>query len=544
MDGRSVQGIFVGTFLIGLREGLEATLIVSIVGAFLTRNGKSVRPMFIGVGLAVAISIAVGVGLEVVSASLPQREQEMLETVIGAIAVVFVTTMIIWMNRNAFRMKGELEREATQAINSGGALALAGMAFLAVLKEGFETAVFLLAAAQATQGSRWSALLGGVAGIAVAIVIGVGLYVGSLKLNLGRFFRITGVFLVLIAAGLVMSSLRTAHEAGWITIGQQRVFDLSSWMPTKSVVGALITGMFGVPTDPRLIEVLGWLLYAVPVLIVFLWPARLALGHAAKRRLVFYVAAGLAATAVAMAVFVPAGDIGSPEPSRTAITADGHDVTATLAPDGASRVLTITPTGGADRQIRLDAAGQQTIDGIDVTAWQVKVPADPGLATTPIDLGQLAQLTGGRLPVGLGTARTRGPFDAQWSASTVYTVLVHGEGVVAAEGVSSRVAVLSGGGLTAPKTVSVGGLGSDWATATSDDQAIAAQIAQSAQNRTERTLWTLWLPLVLAIAAAFVLLAAARSNRRTSTKERDQRQHAPNAGKSGESPTRDEVTVS
>jgi high-affinity iron transporter len=544
MDGRSVQGIFVGTFLIGLREGLEATLIVSIVGAFLTRNGKSVRPMFIGVGLAVAISIAVGVGLEVVSASLPQREQEMLETVIGAIAVVFVTTMIIWMNRNAFRMKGELEREATQAINSGGALALAGMAFLAVLKEGFETAVFLLAAAQATQGSRWSALLGGVAGIAVAIVIGVGLYVGSLKLNLGRFFRITGVFLVLIAAGLVMSSLRTAHEAGWITIGQQRVFDLSSWMPTKSVVSALITGMFGVPTDPRLIEVLGWLLYAVPVLIVFLWPARLAPGHAAKRRLVFYVAAGLAATAVAMAVFVPAGDTGSPGPSRTAITADGHDVTATLAPDGASRVLTITPTGGADRQIRLDAAGQQTIDGIDVTAWQVKVPADPGLATTPIDLGQLAQLTGGRLPVGLGTARTRGPFDAQWSASTVYTVLVRGEGVVAAEGVSSRVAVLSGGGLTAPKTVSVGGLGSDWATATSDDQAIAAQIAQSAQNRTERTLWTLWLPLVLAIAAVFVLLAAARSSRRTSTKEREQRQHAPNAGKSGESPSRDEVTVS
>ncbi|HEY6574912.1 MAG TPA: FTR1 family protein, partial [Mycobacterium sp.] len=114
-----MQGIFVGTFLIGLREGLEATLIVSIVGAFLKRNDKPVRPMLIGVGLAVVISIVVGVGLEIVSASLPQRQQEMLETVIGAIAVVFVTTMIIWMNRNAFRMKGELEREAAQAINSG-----------------------------------------------------------------------------------------------------------------------------------------------------------------------------------------------------------------------------------------------------------------------------------------------------------------------------------------------------------------------------------------------------------------------------------------
>ena len=174
-----MQGIFVGTFLIGLREGLEATLIVSIVGAFLKRNDKPVRPMFVGVGLAVVISIAVGVGLEIVSASLPQRQQEMLETVIGAIAVVFVTTMIIWMNRNAFRMKGELEREAAQAINSGGTLALAVMAFLAVLKEGFETAVFLLAAAQATHGSRWFAVLGGVAGIAAAIVIGAGLYFGE-----------------------------------------------------------------------------------------------------------------------------------------------------------------------------------------------------------------------------------------------------------------------------------------------------------------------------------------------------------------------------
>src|ERR1700755_2536007 len=147
---QGVFGVFLGTFLIGLREGLEATLIVSIVAAFLRRNGRSVRPMLAGVVLAVAISIGVGVALNLLSETLPQRQQEMLETVIGVIAVIFVTTMIIWMNRNAFRMKGELEREAQQAINAGGSLALAVMAFLAVLKEGFETAVFLLAAAQAT----------------------------------------------------------------------------------------------------------------------------------------------------------------------------------------------------------------------------------------------------------------------------------------------------------------------------------------------------------------------------------------------------------
>src|ERR1700739_344253 len=290
---QGVYGVFIGTFLIGLREGLEATLIVSIVGAFLKRNGQSTRPMFAGVALAVLISVAVGVGLDLLSATLPQAQQEMMETVINAIAVVFVTSMIIWMNRNAPRLKGELEREARQALNRGGALALVSMAFLAVLKEAFETSVSLLAAAETSHVNRWFAVLGGAAGIAVSIALGVGLYFGGVKLNLGRFFRVTGVFLVLIAAGLVMGALRTAHEAGWVAIGQRQVFDFSAWMPSQSILGALITGMFGLPDDPRLVEVLGWLLYSVPVLVVFLWPARLAGAPRTRARL-------LAATAMVL----------------------------------------------------------------------------------------------------------------------------------------------------------------------------------------------------------------------------------------------------
>jgi high-affinity iron transporter len=536
-----VQGIFVGTFLIGLREGLEATLIVGIVGAFLTRNGKSVRPMFIGVAMAVGISIAVGVGLELLSASLPQRQQEMLETVIGAIAVVFVTTMIIWMNRNAFRMKGELEREAAQAVNDGGALALAAMAFLAVLKEGFETAVFLLAAAQASQGNRWFAVLGGVAGLVTAIVIGAGIYVGSLKVNLGRFFRYTGAFLVFIAAGLVMSALRTAHEAGWITVGQQKAFDFSSWMPTSSFLGAIVTGMFGIPPDPRLVEVLGWLLYALPVLTVFLWPARLAPGPRVKRRLMVGIAGTLAATALAMAVLIPSSGGGTPGPTRSAATVDGSGVTTTLHADGATRMLTVAPADGVRRQIRLEAAGTQTVDGIDVDVWQARLPTDPGIATSPMALDRLAALAGGRLPVGLGNARTPGPFDAQWSASTVYTVLTHGDDVVAAEGVSTRVATLTGGGLTGQKTVSVGGLLTDWATDPGEDHAVTAAVARSAQDRIDRTLWTTWLPAVLATAAACVVLAAVRAHRRTSKNEREPRHHAH--GERGQSPTHGEIRV-
>ncbi|OPX12909.1 iron uptake transporter permease EfeU [Mycobacterium sp. AT1] len=529
-----MQGIFIGTFLIGLREGLEATLIVSVIGAFLTRNGKSVRPMAVGVGLAVVISVVVGAGLDVLSASLPQRQQEMLETVIGAIAVVFVTTMVIWMNRNAFRMKGQLEREAAQAINSGGVTALALMAFLAVLKEGFETAVFLLAAAQTAQGSRWFALFGGVAGIATAVAIGIGIYAGSLRLDLGRFFRVTGVFLVFIAAGLVMSSLRTAHEAGWVELGQRRVVDLSAVLGTKSVAGAVITGMFGIPPDPRLVEVLGWLLYAVPVLVVFLWPARWAPAPAAKRRLTFGVAAGLAVLAGAMAVLIPAGGGPAPGPTRTAMTAGGSTVTATVHADGSDRVLTVVDPAGPGQQVSLAPAGQQSVDGVDVDVWQARVPADPGVTTSPIGLAQLTSLTGGRVPVGLGTARTPGPFDATWSASTVYTALAHGDDVVSVERVSSRVATLRGGGLTGPKTVSVGGLTADWATNPDDDQAITATMAQSTRDRAERTLWTVWLPTVFAVAAVLAALAAARTTKKND--ERERRQH-------GESPTRDEIEV-
>jgi high-affinity iron transporter len=520
-----VQGIFFGTFLIGLREGLEATLIVSIVGAFLKRSGRSVRPMFVGVGVAVALSVAVGVGLDLLEETLPQVQQEMLETAIGVIAVVFVTTMIIWMNRNAGSLKSELEREAQDAINTGSSFALAAMAFLAVLKEGFETAVFLLAAAQTSQGSRVSAVLGATVGIGAAIAVGVAMYYGALKVNLGRFFRVTGVFLVLIAAGLVMSSLRTAHEAGWITVGQQQVFDFSSWMSTRSVLGALITGMFGIPPDPRLIEVVGWLFYAVPVLIVFQWPSRLARGPHARRRLLGWSAAALGVAAAALAVFVPVATP-LPGPTRSVTDGAGHALVLTLRPEGASRILTIAPiaTGAAPRDIRLDAAGQQSVDAVTVDVWQATIPADPVVSGTPVSLSQLSSLAGGRLPVGLSTARTPGPFDVGWSASTVYTVRAYGGAVVTADAVSSRVATLTGGGLAATKTVSVGGLGSDWATPTDQDRSVASHIAESAHGRSARMLWKAWLPAVLALGAAFLAFEAVRAGHRSS-EENEREQH-------------------
>jgi high-affinity iron transporter len=509
-------GIFLGTFLIGLREGMEATLIVSIVAAFLKRNGHPTRPMVAGVASAVLVSIAVGIGLELFSATLPQAEQEMLETVINVVAVVFVTSMIVWMNRNAARLKGELEREAQQALNRDGALALVAMAFLAVLKEGFETSVFLLAAAETSHGNRWFAVLGGAVGLGTSIVLGIGLYFGGLKLNLRRFFRVTGVFLVLIAAGLVVGALRTAHEAGWVTIGQRQVLDFSAWIPSRSVLGALLAGVFGIPTDPRLIEVLGWLLYALPVLVIFLWPARLAAAPRTRCRLLAGTSAALIIVAALPATVVPAGGPASGRRARTITDGTGHTAQVSLNTGPQGRTLVVMDGTANVRSIALVPAGDQTADGLPVQVWQASEPAGADGAPA-VTLDQLRSMAGGRLPVGLAVGRTPGPFVGQWATTTVYTVLAQGDSVVSAQATSNRTAILTGGGLTGAKTVSLGGLPTDWSTSGTEDHSTAVEIVASDRHRGERALWSLWLPLVIAgfaLACALSAIASVRGGRR------------------------------
>ncbi len=262
------------TYVIGLREGLEAALIVGIVAAFLRQNGRTdaLRLVWLGVALAVAICAAVAIGLEVWSASLPQAQQEGLETIIGIAAVVMVTYMILWMRRHARGMKRHLETAAASALARGTAMALVGMAVLAVFREGFETAVFLLAAFNAS-GNAVLAGLGAVLGVVTASVIGYGIYRGGVRLNLNRFFRLTGVVLVFVAAGLVATALHTAHEAGWLNFGQTQVADLTWIVAPGSVVAALLTGVLGIQPQPVVIEVVGYLLYLIPMLIVVLWPA-------------------------------------------------------------------------------------------------------------------------------------------------------------------------------------------------------------------------------------------------------------------------------
>jgi high-affinity iron transporter len=265
-------------FVIGLREGVEAALIVGIIGGFLAQQGRrdALRWMWAGVALAVVLCAGVAIVLNVIDENLPQRQQEAFEAIIGLVAVAFVTFMVVYMRRNARNLSGELRESAAAALAVGSAWGLVAMAFLAVMREGLETAMFLLAAFQSTAGvvSPVAAGLGALTGMLVAAVIGLLIYRGSVRLNLAKFFRITAVLLVLIAAGLVSSAIHHANEAALFTTGNAQAMDLS-WLVAASSdnpISALITGLFGVYPFPTVAEVVGWLLYAVPMLTFVLWP--------------------------------------------------------------------------------------------------------------------------------------------------------------------------------------------------------------------------------------------------------------------------------
>jgi high-affinity iron transporter len=263
------------TLVIGLREGVEASLIVGIIAAFLGKAGRrdALRQVWFGVGGAGVLCLAIGIGLVTLSRELPERAQEGLETVVGALALVMVTFMIVWMSRHARGMKKELEGAAANALASGSARALVVMAFLAVLREGFETSVFLVSVIQSST-STWLSAAGAVLGVLVAVGIGYGIYRGGVHLNLARFFKVTGLVLVLVAAGLAMTVMHTAHEAGWLDAGQGQAANLSWLVRPGTVLASLLTGVLGLQQKPTVVEAAAWLVYAVPMVMYVGWPRR------------------------------------------------------------------------------------------------------------------------------------------------------------------------------------------------------------------------------------------------------------------------------
>jgi len=387
------------TFVIGLREGLEASLIVGIVAAFLKQRGRAdlLRWVFAGVTAAVALCAGVGVALEIISQDLPQRQQEGLETVIGAVAVAMVTYMIVWMRRHSRDLKGQLEGAATSALAAGSGLALVAMAFLAVLREGLETVVFLLAAFNESNNAK-AAGSGASLGIVVSVALGYLIYRGGVRLNLSKFFRATGVVLVLVAGGLFVSAFHTAHEAGWLDFGQQSTFDLTWLVRPGSVQASLLTGMLGVQPRPVLIEVVAWLVYVVPVGAYVAMPPGTGPSRSTVLRAALAGGALAAAAAVALALTAP----GSAQ--RNPVTSGGGFSAQVVSLDATHAVVRAN-LGSGPEELTLIRTGPQRHADLDTVAYATTTT---GLAKPPttMTLDQVVALNGGRLPLGARTTST------------------------------------------------------------------------------------------------------------------------------------------
>ncbi|HYN97720.1 MAG TPA: iron uptake transporter permease EfeU [Pilimelia sp.] len=264
------------TFLIGLREGLEATLVVTILVAFLVRSGRRNRLPYVaaGVGVAVVLSVVFGALLTYTRTGLlaDYRHRELFEAVTSVAAVVFVTWMIFWMRRAARSLSGALRTGLDQAI-AVGPVAIVTFAFLAVAREGLETALLFFAAVQGATGDS-GPLIAILAGIVTAVVIGVLLYLSAVRINLTRFFTWTGALLVLVAAGILKYGVHDFQEAGVLPGINTIAFDITGVLDPNTWYAALLAGMFNITPRPTVLESLAWLAYAVPVLVLFLLPAR------------------------------------------------------------------------------------------------------------------------------------------------------------------------------------------------------------------------------------------------------------------------------
>jgi len=268
-------------FLILLREGLEAALVVGIVIGYLVKIGRrdALRWVWIGIVAALVVSVGLGVLVFVTIGDLPSAIQEPIEGLAAVFAVGVLTWMLFWMRRQGRALKGELEGQLDDALRAGSTAALVGLAFVAIVREGLETALFLLALfrSAAASGEFSPELpLAGLAGLAVAVLLGSAIVRGAIRLNLRRFFSLTGVVILLVAAGLVSSAIGSFVDAGWLPSGAPAI-NLAGLLPETSPLGSLLAGLLGYRAQPTALQLIGYFGYLVPVLGLFVGGDRLRL---------------------------------------------------------------------------------------------------------------------------------------------------------------------------------------------------------------------------------------------------------------------------
>ena len=257
------------TFFLMLREGLEAALIVGIIAAYLVKIGRrdALDKVAIGVAAAIGLSVAIGLVITLTIQKLPLVVQETLEGLAAVLAVGVLTWMLFWMRRQGRALKGDLEHDVDAALTRNSTTALVALAFIAVIREGVETVLFLIPILS-FQGTGVDVLLGGLIGLAVAVGVGLAIFVAGVRVNLRRFFTATGVVLIFVSAGLVAFAIAEFGEAGRIA-NTGTAFDLNAVLPDHGAVGSVLSGLFGYRSAPTPLELLGYVAYLVPVLFLF-----------------------------------------------------------------------------------------------------------------------------------------------------------------------------------------------------------------------------------------------------------------------------------
>lgn len=263
-------------YLIGLREGLEASLIVCILIAYLVKTDRrdALKPVWLGIAVAIVVALGFGAGLEFGSQEMTFKAQEALGGSLSIIAVGLVTWMVFWMRRTARHLKTELHGKLDAALQMGTA-ALVVTAFLAVGREGLETSLFVWTAVHATSNGTTEPVIGALLGLVTAVILGWLFYRGALRINLAKFFTWTGGMLVVVAAGVLAYGFHDLQEADFIGGLNTLAFDISSTIAPDGWLGTLLKGVFNFQPDPTVLQVVVWLVYLVPTLALFFAPAGL-----------------------------------------------------------------------------------------------------------------------------------------------------------------------------------------------------------------------------------------------------------------------------
>jgi high-affinity iron transporter len=277
-------GSFTSGLVTGLREGVEAALIISIILSYLAKTGNrhAFGRIWLGVGAAMGISLVAGAALFITVGEMPPPYEQMFEAGAMLLAAVVVTWMLFWMRRTSAGIRDQLQAALGRALADGSATALAVLAFVAVIREGVETSLFLVGQAASAQSAAVWVVVGAFAGFAIAAVIGAAMYRGAARINLRSFFRWTGIALIFIAAGLLASAIHELVEIGWIGVGTTPVVDLSAVLPHEEMPGAptglplflgqLLRALVGYHSQPELIMLVAWAAYVAVVLTLYLRP--------------------------------------------------------------------------------------------------------------------------------------------------------------------------------------------------------------------------------------------------------------------------------